>query len=1755
MADNKENFAELKTLTTKENLSQEDTNKVNSIIEQIAKEIANDYKLTSEEFDEIRRFGLAHADTFKNAIGGLEDGLRSALLGSLQKSQEHDEKQETRGTPGKNDLKTIINKLHTANNRKEKKNQTRKTVKQAIVELNTEMNKRDISLSQLTDAQKGVLKKSFEEFPEELKAGFESISSSQLNDNFIMLFNEVTGSNYPTSGDREAHAKLSREFSPILNTLAAKYPPQNTNTDNNLPPITTVLDSIDDKEKVTKYILQYFPDLEPDNAAVESVVNAFQQAAKDSNISEINAAVASDDFITNFAVAVEGIDNLKDYAKDAILKQGLKWENQLITTTTAMLFKKDAETLTEEEKETLNSLLKTKAGITSIADTEKGKEYLTDKIATILAKPKEERTSEDLRFVAHVNKSIPSIIVDYLNKNRRQDIAETKEILDTKEENRTDEQKARLNELLKTVGGMAFMACYLADKDVKDLTDFEKEQLKSLAESDNDKIKDTVATRFQELTDLEANATPDQPAQDQPAQDTPAPASDAPAPASDDPAPASDDPAPVQDAPAVVLPDVTKEEVDNIINEIKQSEQESDYIKSIKPKLKKRDIEASLSFDTPQDKAIALFNPDDMLVAYDYIKNKQPSREGEMQEVIRAYLDMVQPEGVNPHNAFALNALIAKAGFENEEDEYKIKEKIAQGMKAFDQELIGTLGDEELATNYENAHNALENTFPDVGRKFLKDHYVLTEDDGKPITDKNRGLFSPARWLEGGGRRNDLSDMQDSIIEMARELVSQDLAKTGTTITDPDGKTRNLTDTDYEKMMQDKIKMLLGAPEENGKTRVYRKDLTSSMAGAMVQAEKFKARAKQKFKNGKLYKATTTWLERLDNRLKETFGKPYEIAKKAVKWAAKTSVNVGMGVARIAAISTVAGPIGVSAYLGYLTYNQWKNVGHQLKNKSKGEQTAIVAGNIISSTLTLGMAAMGLNEVAQGVGIDGGSVGQFISNATTQMGVVGRVAIVTAGNSMVNLVKGFNTNLQLNRVDRQLKNEKDPKKVKDLLDRKKELYSVRRANRIETVEKAASAALGTVVGVEGNKLLQNLIHGTPDQTNAAKPNGTGTEPADTTQTLEKMLNMNQLANGELSVNTDYSDLAQDLENNYGSKATEILQNVSQNPSEFLSKFSPEQLSDMGLSETSTGLDIAKALANTDNATILSEVHELRVAMATAAAEHGATVGANSAEQTAQNIEEAKNTRVHSSGRSVAEMLNDKLAAEAKHLGNLSVAEQQELSTKLQEIYGDKAYMAGTSAMAEPYTIVSELRNSMPAEDFAKLGFDNSITSIEVLKVLVDNPQLADNAGINKFMDTHFDAQQHFDWTPGVQPVQHTHTPTEPTNPENTQPDHGQGSGVRENLGLDNVTAIKGKAELMADDKGLATAQAAGNAENNINAQSTATNDVKTTVTQGDNQQVLEINAEGGKVKINGDINITHEIHIHNDTSAEASPTTVASAEANPTATATATATPTEQVVDPNLFNDATRSMLIDQPEALRPIDPPYGSPEYMDMEGFVYDKFLTDELNHRAGDPANRSHCGYMAVGYNPDTQQVKIYPNNPMVDDELFYSSYQEAVDEAYYDARAFKGSHPIGMNVKVDSYMRHDCYGSGYTTYHDYGGYGDGIHQAHRVMDVIEHGAETVEDLTRAGHRIVNFIDRISDIIDNDNRGHGNSGHREDHPVSRSSSTSRTTPTSRGSDAPINSGGGSSVEADRPITGRPSTQTAAQRHTINMSQRTLNR
>ena len=189
--------------------------------------------------------------------------------------------------------------------------------------------------------------------------------------------------------------------------------------------------------------------------------------------------------------------------------------------------------------------------------------------------------------------------------------------------------------------------------------------------------------------------------------------------------------------------------------------------------------------------------------------------------------------------------------------------------------------------------------------------------------------------------------------------------------------------------------------------------------------------------------------------------------------------------------------------------------------------------------------------------------------------------------------------------------------------------------------------------------------------------------------------MNQLASGELIVNTDYSDLAQDLEATYGSKSTEILRNVSENPSEFLGKFSPEQLSDMGLSETSNGIDIAKALVNPDNATTLSTIHELSAAMATAATEHGAI----SQVQIAQNVAEAKAT-VHPSGVSIEDMLKNEIN---RHIdsGAMKIDNPEQYSQQLIEKFGGDAYKVFHSACAEPTNIAAELKASMSPEDFVK----------------------------------------------------------------------------------------------------------------------------------------------------------------------------------------------------------------------------------------------------------------------------------------------------------------------------------------------------------------------------------------------------------------------------------------------------------------------
>ena len=81
--------------------------------------------------------------------------------------------------------------------------------------------------------------------------------------------------------------------------------------------------------------------------------------------------------------------------------------------------------------------------------------------------------------------------------------------------------------------------------------------------------------------------------------------------------------------------------------------------------------------------------------------------------------------------------------------------------------------------------------------------------------------------------------------------------------------------------------------------------------------------------------------------------------------------------------------------------------------------------------------------------------------------------------------------------------------------------------------------------------------------------------------------------------------------------------------------------------------------------------------------------------------------------------------------------------------GEDSEIPNTKGMRND--VVAALKAEMSGADFAKLGLDGDVTSIELARVLAENPQLASNQGLTKFLDTHFDDQQRFTFSEGVEP--------------------------------------------------------------------------------------------------------------------------------------------------------------------------------------------------------------------------------------------------------------------------------------------------------------------------------------------------------------------------------------------------------------------
>ena len=320
----------------------------------------------------------------------------------------------------------------------------------------------------------------------------------------------------------------------------------------------------------------------------------------------------------------------------------------------------------------------------------------------------------------------------------------------------------------------------------------------------------------------QANDAPQQDAPTNNAQANDAPQQDAPA----NNAQANDAPAP--DAPQPEPP-LTEGEINKYLDEVRSSGNWNAYIDGINPKLSPANIEASMALGptyvtilgddgkdirikdedgkeiitTPAEKnrATALANPDDMIVAIDYYE--QNGKFDEIAGTIAAHLQQYNISDLTPDNAYMLLAMADKIK-DNPQfaDIYKeFSAKLATALRDYDVQNMGKLTEEQLLKNYNEAHESLAAFVPiDAEGKPTIEGYTFTNDSGEPLEDKwhHKLLIN---------KNQNKTRNQKAVLKMARELAAQELAKTGLE-KDPKKRSEQLN-----KIMNEKIEMLLHSPD------------------------------------------------------------------------------------------------------------------------------------------------------------------------------------------------------------------------------------------------------------------------------------------------------------------------------------------------------------------------------------------------------------------------------------------------------------------------------------------------------------------------------------------------------------------------------------------------------------------------------------------------------------------------------------------------------------------------------------------------------------------------------------------------------------------------------------------------------------------------------------------------------------------------------------------------------------------------------
>ena len=469
---------------------------------------------------------------------------------------------------------------------------------------------------------------------------------------------------------------------------------------------------------------------------------------------------------------------------------------------------------------------------------------------------------------------------------------------------------------------------------------------------------------------------------------------------------------------------ITEEEKNKYLDEIRSSHTLDGYIATIEYPIRRQNIEASLALGATmaadgvtvletadENRATALSNVDDMLVAMDYCTKN--GKDAEIDGAIVARLQNFRMEDITPDNAYALLALADKVkGNAALYDE--ITGKIATALRDYDVKNFSNLSEEDLNKNYLKACDDLKTFVPyNAENKPTLSEYTFTDDNGDILENKNRGRLNPRRWISGKG--NDAEKNEEAILNMARELAAQELASLPPE-TDPEKRKEQLN-----KIMNDKIAMILHSPD--GKKTFNQTEIAAKMAVSHTSAETFRNRVTQKFKNSKWGKDITARLQKLDKQLTDTYGKKYVTAKKYTKMIGKIGLQTVKSSAMFA-IAGLANPVGIPALIAYNTVKQWKTMKKQLTDPSisKGKKCAMLLGAGMTATLGAITAASGLGAAASALGLDTPAVIQTLTNAGGALGIAGRTAMSTLAATVPNWVEKASIHFKRNGIKKQMAN-------------------------------------------------------------------------------------------------------------------------------------------------------------------------------------------------------------------------------------------------------------------------------------------------------------------------------------------------------------------------------------------------------------------------------------------------------------------------------------------------------------------------------------------------------------------------------------------------------------------------------------------------------------------------------------------------------------------------------------------------------------